>query len=181
MHALAVQCSAGGGRAAGEAWGIRDQAPPVPPARRIWSALKSTRKRAMWSGLARGLRGPLGKRRKPRAPAGGRQMRPAQRNRAWSTERQPAHAFWSANLTTRRLLGPTWRPLKALMAVAACRERRVWRTEAGVQSEGPAGLRAQLQPRQQAWHSMQPAQQRQRQRQQQQQRRRLGHTCWRVA
>jgi hypothetical protein len=105
----------------------------------------------MWSGLARGLRGPLGKRRKPRAPAGGRQMRPAQRNRAWSTERQPAHAFWSANLTTRRLLGPTWRPLKALMAVAACTKQGVRVAQPG----GPARLRAQQQAQQPAWHSMQ--------------------------
>lgn len=31
------------------------------------------------------------------------------------------HAFCSANLTTRRLVGPTCRPLKAWMAVWACR------------------------------------------------------------
>ncbi len=31
-----------------------------------------------------------------------------------------AHAFWSANLTTRRLVGPTCRPLNAWMAVWAC-------------------------------------------------------------
>lgn len=50
-----------------------------------------------------------------------RQARTVARADLTACDRQaPAQAFWSANFTTRRLLGPTWRPLKALMAAAAC-------------------------------------------------------------
>ena len=172
------RCSAVPGVGSRGGSGHLRSSPPVPPAPRMWCTEDDNVKRR-WEGAQESPQ------QAPKAKGAGGWPAAAGcfllsiEYRSSGIERQPVHAFWSANLTTRRLLGPTWRPLKALMAVAACRERRVWRTEAGVQSEGPAGLRAQLQARQQAWHSMQPARQRQRQRQQQ--RRRLGRTCWRVA
>ena len=67
------------------------------------------------------------------AAAGPARMRSVQKGVRRASLRRPqaAAAFWSANLTTSRLLGPTWRPLKALMAEVACKTTGGRRRRAG--------------------------------------------------